>query len=89
MLRCVLLRFGSARLVRRANINSLRLCVVLAPIDRSSRDLFEREGTTLFVWRQEVSYCEVALRKHTVDQTSVRQGLSKQSEQSGVCVNEA
>lgn len=49
MLRCVLLSFGSAQLIRRARINSLRLCVVLVRIDRSSRYLFEREGTTLFV----------------------------------------
>lgn len=49
MFRCVLLSFGSARLVRRARINSLRLCVALALIDRSSRYLFERESTTLFV----------------------------------------
>lgn len=49
MFRCVLLSFGSARLVRRARINSLRQCVALALIDRSSRYLFEREGTTLFV----------------------------------------
>ena len=49
MFRCVLLSFGSARLVRRARINSLWPCVALALIDRSSRHLFDREGTTLFV----------------------------------------
>lgn len=49
MSRCVLLSFGSAQTVRRAGINSLQLCVVLAQIDRSSRYLFKKEGTTLFV----------------------------------------
>lgn len=49
MLHCVLLSSGSAQLVRRVRINSRRLCVVLVQINRSSRCLLERDGTTLFV----------------------------------------
>lgn len=49
MSRCVLLTFGSAQPVRGAGINSLQLCVVLVQIDRSSRYLFKKEGTTPFV----------------------------------------
>lgn len=49
MSRCVLLSFGSAQLVRRAGINSLWLYVVLVWINRSSRYLFKKEGTMLFV----------------------------------------